>query len=114
MRFPLGGKGTGDVNEYARAIAAIADAQKNHLPVLVHCATGAQRTGGIIAAYRLLVQQKDPAFVVSEMKRYDWNAKDNPALLPYLNSNMAEMAKLLKEAGVINEIPSPLPQLSPN
>lgn len=114
LRFPLSGKGTGDVNEYALAITAIADAQKNNLPVLVHCAAGSQRTGGVIAAYRLLVQKKDASFVVSEMKRYGWNPKDNPSLLPYLNNNMVELAAMLKQAGVINEIPSPLPQLSPN
>jgi len=111
LRFPLRGNGTGDVNNYARAITAIVDAEKNNLPVLVHCAAGAQRTGGVIAAYRLLVQKKDPDFVISEMKRYGWKPKSNPELLAYLNNNMAELATLLKQAGVINEIPSPVPQL---
>ena len=114
LRFPLGGNGTGDVNEYAGAVIAIADAQKNNLPVLVHCAAGAQRTGGVIAVYRLLVQKKDPAFVIGEMKRYGWNPKSNPALLPFLNSNMAELARLLKQAGVIDKIPEPLPELPQN
>jgi protein-tyrosine phosphatase len=111
LRFSMSGNGTADVNDYASAVAAIANAEKQNLPVLVHCAAGAQRTGGVIATYRLLVQKKDPAFVISEMKRYGWNSKDNPALVPYLNSNMAELAMLLKQAGVIDEIPSPLPQL---
>jgi protein tyrosine/serine phosphatase len=114
LRFPLGGKGTGDVNSYANAVAAIADAQKNNLPVLVHCAAGAQRTGGVIAVYRLLVQKKDPVFVISEMKHYGWNPKDNPALAPYLNSNMAELTVKLKQAGAIDEIPNPLPRLPQN
>ena len=113
-RFPLGGKGTGDVNQYARAIIAIADARKNNLPVLVHCAAGTQRTGGVIAMFRLLVQKKEPAFAVSEMKRYGWNAKDNPVLLPYLNDNMATLAEMLKQAGIIDEIPNPLPRLPLN
>jgi protein tyrosine/serine phosphatase len=111
LRFPLGGKGTGDVNSYANAVAAIANAQKNNLPVLVHCAAGAQRTGGVIAVYQLLVEKKDPAFVISEMKHYGWNPKDNPALVPYLNSNMAELAIKLKQAGVITETPNPTPSL---
>jgi protein tyrosine/serine phosphatase len=113
LRFPLRGNGTGDVNNYARAITEIADAEKNNLPVLVHCAAGAQRTGGVIAAYRLLVQKKDPAFVINELKRYGWKPKGNSELLTYLNSNMAELAMLLKEAGVIEEIPSPPPRLTP-
>jgi protein-tyrosine phosphatase len=111
LRYSLRGNGTGDVNYYASAVTAILNAEKQNLPALVHCAAGTQRTGGVIAAYRLLVQKKDPAFVISEMKRYGWNSKDNPALVPYLNSNMADLAMLLKQAGVIDEIPSPLPQL---
>jgi predicted protein tyrosine phosphatase len=114
LRYPLRGDGTGDVNNYARAITAIADAEKNKLPVLVHCAAGAQRTGGVIAAYRLLVQKKDPAFVISEMKRYGWKTKGNPELLTYLNSNMAVLARLLKQTGVIDEIPAQPPQLPSN
>jgi protein tyrosine/serine phosphatase len=111
LRFSLSGNGTGDVNEYARAIAAVAEAQKNKLPVLVHCAAGAQRTGGVIAAYRLLVQKKTLGFVAAELEHYGCDINDKPALLNYLNNNMAELAKLLKKAGVIDEIPSPLPQL---
>ena len=109
-RYPLRGNGTGDVNNYARAVIAIADAGKRNLPVLVHCAAGAQRTGGVIAAYRLLVQKKDPAFITSEMKRYGWSPKDNPALLPYLNENMADLAIMLKQAGVIDDFSQPLPE----
>jgi protein tyrosine/serine phosphatase len=109
-KYPLRGNGTGDVNNYAGAIIAIADAEKRNLPVLVHCAAGAQRTGGVIAAYRLLVQKKDPAFIISEMKHYGWDPKDNPALLPYLNENMAELAVRLKQAGVIDEFSQPLPK----
>jgi protein tyrosine phosphatase (PTP) superfamily phosphohydrolase (DUF442 family) len=109
--FPLRGNGTGDITHYAKAIAAICEAQKKHKPVLVHCSAGAQRTGGVIAAYRLLVEKKDASFVLAEMMRYDWNPKSNPHLLPYLNSHMAELAMLLHQMGVIDYIPSPLPQL---
>jgi protein tyrosine/serine phosphatase len=111
LRFPLSGKGTGDVNNYAGAITAIADAEKQGQPVLVHCSAGAQRTGGVIAAYRLLVQKKDPVFVIGEMKHYGWNPKDNPQLVPYLNSNMVQLSVLLKQAGVIDQIPATIPQI---
>jgi tyrosine-protein phosphatase SIW14 len=114
IKLPLGGNGTGDVNNYARAITTISQAERKAIPVLVHCAAGAQRTGGVIAAYRLLVQKKDPGFVIGELKRYGWSPKGNPALLPFLNSNMAELAIMLKQAGVINEIPAPLPRLQNN
>jgi len=111
--FPLRGNGTGDINNYAGAIAAICEAQKKGKPVLVHCSAGAQRTGGVIAAYRLLVEKKDVSFVLAEMMRYGWNPRRNVYLLPYLNSHMEELAMLLQQMGVIERIPSSLPQIGP-
>jgi predicted protein tyrosine phosphatase len=108
--LPLRGNGTGDINNYARAIAAICKAQKEHKPVLVHCSAGVQRTGGVIATYRLLVEKRDVSFVLAEMMRYGWNPKRNTALLPYLNSHMAELAGLLHQMDVIDHIPASLPQ----
>lgn len=79
--------------------------------MLVHCDAGVQRTSGVIAAYQLLMEKKDAASVVDEMIRYGWNPKGNTALLPYLNSNMKELATLLRQMGVIDSVPSPLPQV---
>jgi hypothetical protein len=109
--FPLSGDGTGDINNYAKAITAICKAQKDHKAVLVHCSAGAQRTGGVIATYRLLVEKKDVSFVLTEMMRYGWNPKRNTNLLPYLNNHMAELARLLHQMDVINHLPGSLPQL---
>jgi protein tyrosine/serine phosphatase len=109
--FPLSGNGIGDINNYAGAIAAIYRAQKEQKPVLIHCDTGAQRTGGVVAAYQLLVRKKDASSVVREMMRYGWNQKRNPALLPYLNDNMKELSALLLKMGVIDSMPSPLPRI---
>lgn len=114
LTFPLRGNGTGDINNYARAIAAIVKAKQERKPVLVHCAAGAQRTGGVIAAYRLLVEQKDPSFIHTELMLFDWDPKNDTDLLTYLNSHMAELAMLLKQMGVIDEIPEPLPVLGPS
>jgi protein tyrosine phosphatase len=111
LTFPLRGNGTGDIKNYARAIASIVKAKQERKPVLVHCAAGTQRTGGVIAAYRLLVEQKDISFIYAELMRYDWDPKDDTALLKYLNSHMAELATLLKQMLIINEIPDPLPAL---
>ena len=111
--FPLSGNGTGDINNYAKAIAAICEAQEKEKPVLVHCAAGVQRTGGVIATYRLLVEKKDTPFVLAEMMHYGWNPRRNVHLLPYLNSNMAKLAKLLQQMGVIDDVPASLPQLGP-
>jgi len=110
--FPLRGNGTGNIDNYTNAVAAIVQANRENKAVLVHCAAGAQRTGGVIATYRLLVHNKDPAFVLKELKRYGWSVKDIE-LLKYLNSNMEELAKSLQQMKVIDQIPFPLPQLHP-
>jgi protein-tyrosine phosphatase len=110
-RFPMSGNGTGDINDYAAAVAAIANAEKQNLPVLVHCVAGAARTGGVIATYRLLVQKIDPNIVEDEMEKYGYVIDKKLALRPFLNNNMAEFAMLLKQAGAIEEIPNPLPQI---
>jgi protein tyrosine phosphatase (PTP) superfamily phosphohydrolase (DUF442 family) len=113
LTFPLRGDGTGDINNYARAIAAIVQAKQEHKPVLVHCNAGLQRTGGVIAAYQLLVEQKAPSFVYREFTRYDWDPWNDTALMKYVNSHMEELAVLLKKMGVISKIPSPLPVFGP-
>jgi protein tyrosine phosphatase (PTP) superfamily phosphohydrolase (DUF442 family) len=111
--IPLSGNGIGDINNYAKAIAAICEAEKMQKPVLVHCSSGTHRVGGVTAAYRLLVEKKNSQFVLDEMKQYGFNPKKNVRLLPYLNSKMKDLAVLLKQKGVIDNIPSPLPQIGP-
>jgi protein tyrosine/serine phosphatase len=112
LRFPMSGNGTGDVNDYADAVIAIANAEKQNLPVLVHCAAGAMRTGGVIATYRLLVQKTDPTIVEDEMEKYGCRIDNQKtALRSFLNDNMTELAIRLKQAGVIDQIPATIPQI---
>jgi hypothetical protein len=112
LSYPLKGDGTGDINNYARAVAAIVKARQEHKPVLVHCAAGAQRTGGVIAAYQLLVEGRDPQAVCREMTHYGWDPQRNAVLSTYLNDHMAELAGLLQQMGVIPAPPHPIPQLN--
>ncbi|MGD0573150.1 MAG: dual specificity protein phosphatase family protein [Sedimentisphaerales bacterium] len=111
LRFPMSGNGTGDINDYAAAVAAIADAEKQNLPVLVHCVAGAARTGGIIATYRLLVQKIDPNIVEDELEKYSYAVDKKTTLRLFLNNNMAAFASRLKQAGVIDQIPATIPQI---
>jgi protein-tyrosine phosphatase len=110
-RFKMSGNGTGDVNDYADAVIAIANAEKQNLPVLVHCSAGAMRTGGVIATYRLLVQKMDPNVVEDEIEQYGCTIDDKPVLRSFLNDNMAAFASRLKKAGVIAQIPPTIPQI---
>jgi protein tyrosine/serine phosphatase len=108
--FPLKGNGTGDPEIYAGAVAALIQAERENKPVLVRCAGGTQRTGGVIAVYRLLVEKKDPSFVIQELKQYKWKSRDTD-LLNYLNENLAQIAESLHQKGLLDTIPSPLPTL---
>jgi protein tyrosine phosphatase (PTP) superfamily phosphohydrolase (DUF442 family) len=108
---PLVGDGTGDIHSYANAITQIAQAQKENMPVLVHCSSGAQRSNGATYYYRVLVQHWNADDAAREMTRNGHSSKENPALIPYLNSHIREMAGLLVQNGVIDQIPDPLPQI---
>jgi protein-tyrosine phosphatase len=107
--FPLSGDGTGRLDEYAEAIAAIDRAVHEGKPVLVHCVAGAQRSGGVIAAYEVLVEKRSPQDAVAEMRRFGHDPRDNPHLLEYLNDHMGELAHRLVELGVIDQVPDPSP-----
>lgn len=111
LRFPLLGDGTGDVKNYIGAVAAVIQAERQGKPVLVHCAAGAQRTGGTIAFYQLLVDKRPSPAVIQELRRHGWKPKRNPNLLPYINANLAQIATALHDRGLLDEIPNPLPVL---
>ena len=109
--YPLLGNGTGDITQYAAAITKIHESVQADKTVLVHCAAGTQRTGGVVASYRILVQGKPVNQAVNEMKRYGWRSKKNPDLLPYINEHMSELTSLLVENGVLDRPPDTLPIL---
>ncbi|QDT40415.1 Dual specificity phosphatase, catalytic domain [Gimesia alba] len=103
------GDGTGDVEDYAEAVAEIMRCEKAGKPVLVHCAAGAQRTGGVVAAYRMLVQKKTPEEAYRELLQYDWKPHKDQALIDYLNQNLAALSKLLEQKIEWYEPPATIP-----
>ncbi len=113
INLHLRGNGTGDIRHYAEAIAAIARAKREQKHVLVHCAAGARRTGGVIATYLALVENMPSETAYRELDRYGGHSVAESALLPYLNANMETLAQLLVEKGVIPRVPDPLPQFQP-
>ncbi len=112
-RFPLNGSGTGDVKKYVDAVELLARREREGKPVLIHCAAGTYRTGGVIAVYRLLVRGDSPASVADEMVAFGYSPADSPKLISYINSNMEYFAKELAARNVLDRIPDHLPQLSP-
>lgn len=109
VSLPLSGDGRGDIAHYAEAIAAMSDAVESRTPILVHCAAGAQRTGGVTACYRMLVRGWTVEQARAEMERYGWSPQRNPVLVPFLNDNMQSLALELVRRGIIEDIPDPLP-----
>ncbi|MBS0261175.1 MAG: dual specificity protein phosphatase family protein [Planctomycetes bacterium] len=110
--YPLDSDGTGDVHIYAQAVAAVADAEREGQPVLVHCYAGSQRTGGVVALYRLLVQHWSPDDVLAEMRHYKYDPHESPRLIEYLNRHVGEIASDLVAQGTIESVPEPLPRLA--
>lgn len=100
VRFPLGGDGTGNVDNYVKAVRTIDAAVKNGDPVLVHCASGAQRTGGVVATWRLLMQGHAVEDVHNEMHAYG----AAPEVFAYLEANLAEIESRLHKAESLSRI----------
>jgi protein tyrosine phosphatase len=109
--YRLEGDGTGDLENYIKAVVAVIEAKKQGKPVLVHCTAGRQRTGGTVLFYRMLVNgNRDNRAMIRELKKYGWKTKDT-TLINYVNENMLTMAQRLKKLGLIAEIPNPVPQV---
>lgn len=109
---PLEGDGRGSLDSYVVAVREIRRAESSGEPVLVHCQAGTQRTGGAIAAYRMLVQSRGREEVLREMERNGWRPGRDDRLPRFLDENMAELARRLAAAGLIPAVPERLPRLS--
>ena len=111
LRFPLAGDGTGAVEHYAGAIAAIAKAHAMGQKVLVHCSSGSRRAGGVIAAYFLWVERegerKSAAEARAEIERVDGDDATSERLITFLDENAAAIGARLTELGVTIRAPTP-------
>jgi predicted protein tyrosine phosphatase len=97
------------VNQYIAAVEIMARNVRDGRPTLVHCHAGAQRTGGAVALYRVLIDRWTACQAVAEMNAFGHCANDNEKLLPYLNAHVGVVAQALVDRGVIDQTPSPLP-----
>lgn len=106
---PLGGDGTGRPQNYVKAVAALARAVAEGKRAWVHCAAGAQRTGGVVASYRLLFEGRSIDEVRGEMIRYGWNPTRDAVLWEYLATNLPGIRDELVAQGLPAVLPEPWP-----
>lgn len=96
--------------DYAEVIERMLDSKKTGKPVLIHCAAGVNRTGAVVAVYRVLIQKKTPEEAYKELRLYGWNPHED--LIDHLNGNIKEISELLVKNGAMDKIPEPLPRFS--
>jgi protein-tyrosine phosphatase len=97
--LPLMGDGSGDIRVYARALQIVAHCRRSRKPVLIHCGAGANRTGGVILAYRVLVEGKPRQAAIRELPRYGCGAGEVAAVTRYFDAHEHELRALLHTEG---------------
>lgn len=110
-RFPLKGDGTGDPEMYVKALIEVNSALEREQRVLVHCAAGSQRTGVLVAYYRLLLQGRYEEEVLQEMVSFGLDPKKDAALIQFANDNISHVANRLVEEGVLMSLPTEMPSI---
>ena len=113
LNFPMNGDGVATPDQYTAALTAVCQAKEQGKPVLIHCHSGAQRTGGVVAMYRMLVEGKSQPEAYSELVHYGFNPKRNPTLLPFLDEHINEWAAALVEGKIIPHVPSHQLKITP-
>jgi protein-tyrosine phosphatase len=101
LYFPLAGNGLGNPQRYIDAIIAITRCNRLGGAALVHCQAGSERTGGVIAVYRILVEGRPKAEAYAEMEKYGFSPSRNPDLLPFLEQHLDEWRQALGASGVL-------------
>lgn len=101
--LPLEGDGTGNPNAYVAALRLLADPAAH--PVLVHCASGAQRTGACVILYRHILQGQAIAEAYPEAFAYGHDPGDNWKLMAYLADWAGPIARAVRERGWVEGFP---------
>ena len=113
LNFPMNGDGVAEPSQYPAALEAVYHAAQGGKPVLIHCHSGAQRTGGVVAMYRILIEGKPMKEAYAELSHYGFDPARNPTLLPFLNEHMTEWGQKLAADKIIPRAPESLPKLAP-
>lgn len=97
----LGGSGVGNPDVYPEAIADIVRANRRGEPVLIHCQAGTQRTGGVVAVYRILIERMSEQSALAEAECYGYRQTDNPRLVAFIEHHLPEWRVRLTSEGIL-------------
>lgn len=97
--FWLVGDGTGNPNCYVAALRVLSD-PANH-PVLVHCASGAQRTSGLAMLYQKAFHGRPFEETYPAMRAFKHDPENNPQLMSYLADHGEEILRALRSGGLV-------------
>lgn len=92
--FGLIGDATGDPNEYAEALRLMTD--PDNWPVLVHCGAGTERTGCVVALYRMHTEETSLEDAYAEAERAGHSGTRNPHLRKVLEKWHGPVLESLK------------------
>lgn len=106
--FTLIGDATGDPNQYVDALRLMIDPANQ--PVLVHCGAGTERTGCVVAMYRMHTEGMSLEEALGEADRAGHDPGRNPRLREVLETYSAAVLKSL-ETGERIPWDAPLPEL---
>lgn len=101
FKFELIGDSTGNPNEYVAALRIASDPARQ--PVLVHCATGSQRTSCAIGLFRAAFEGVSVDEAIAEAKRFDAKPKVDETM----RSIAGPVLGALREGGWIEGHPVP-------
>lgn len=109
----LSGSGRGDPQDYVDALAALVEARREGKRVLVHCAAGSQRTGALVAMYRMLYEGWDGERAYEEYLDYRSRPPGEPKLSRWMSENLETVVSGLESRGLLERRPDPLPHFGP-
>ena len=102
-RFNLNGDGTGNPSTYKEALSKVINEISSGKSVLVHCAAGTNRTGGLVYLYRTIFENVSSEDAVKEMVNFDFDPDRNGHLIPFLEGISPSIKEDLAEQGVLFE-----------
>ena len=99
----LSGDSTGEVNGYVEALRIMNDPARQ--PVLVHCGAGTERTGGVVALYRMFEEgwTLEEAYAEADDKGH------SPERNPHLRETLERYTDLIRES-LESGVPITLPE----